>query len=55
MGTIGNDGGTFQRLQYTGARVDTVYMHACMKEEEKNGGEERERSVRRRWEIDLKI
>lgn len=43
MGTIDNDGSMFQRLQYTGARVDMVYMHACVKEEEKNGGKKREK------------
>lgn len=43
MGTMGNDGGVFQRLQYTGAIVDMVCMRACVKEEEKNGGKKREK------------
>lgn len=53
MGTMGNDDGVFQRLQYTGTRVEMVCMCACMKEEEKDRGKKERREVGRRWEIDL--
>lgn len=46
MGTMGNDDGVFQRLQYTGTRVEMVCMCACMKEEEKDRGKEREKGGR---------
>lgn len=47
---MGNDGGVFHRLQYTGARGD---MGGCKRKEGKHGGKENDkRGIGRRWKID---